>query len=99
MQAEEVDGTNMLLQTAIELSGVKPESLDVIDVDWALRRIQELGGAAREAINSSETIRKIRQQRQQLAEAQMQLEAARSGSETARNVGQAVSSMSGGQAA
>jgi hypothetical protein len=97
MQAEEMKGTQMLITTVTNVGPVQPGVLDVIDWDWTMRRVQELGGAARETILSLERLKKLRDDRAQMQQAQMQLEAERQGSETARNMGQAVASIQGGK--
>ena len=71
--------------------------LDIVDWDWTLRRVQELGGAPRETIRSMEKLKKLREDRAKMQQAQMEIEAGREQSETARNIGQAVASVQGGK--
>jgi len=95
-QASELQGIEHLLTTTIAAAQADPGILDNVDWDWTLRRIQELDGAPREAIRSLERIQQIREQKQQAQQQMMEMEAARQQSETARNMGQAASSVMGG---
>lgn len=93
MQTEEVEGIEYLTTFAGNIAAVKPEALDSLDIDFIMRRVQELSGAPREAVYSTENIKKTREQRQQMQEAMMQQEQMRNESEVARNMGQAASSV------
>lgn len=97
MQADELRGIEHFLNTTIAVAAADPSVMDIPDMDFALRRIQELDGAPREIVRSMEKIRKIRQDRQQAQQAAMEIEAARQNSETARNMGQAATSVMGGE--
>jgi hypothetical protein len=92
MQSEELQGIEHLVMTTINAASVNPDVLDIIDWDWTLRRVQELDGSPRETIVSLEKLKKLREQKQAMQQAQMKLEADRQQSETARNMGQAASS-------
>lgn len=100
MQAEELQGIEHLLTTSANLAPLHPSILDHINWEWTMRRVQELDGAPKEAIVSFERLKQIQQQKAEQQQQMMELEAQRSQSETARNMGQAVSSISGtGEAA
>lgn len=94
MQSEELTGIQNMLALTAQMAQVNPEALDILDLDWTLRRVQELEGAPRETIRSTEMIQKMRQQRAEMQQAMLQQEQMRQTSETARNMGQAVSSVS-----
>jgi len=95
MQAEELAGINTLLNTAVMIGAAKPDAYDRVDTDWIIGRVQELTGAPRESIVAMETVKKVRDARaKQVAEA-AEMEKNRQGSETARNMGQAVASIGG----
>lgn len=93
MQTEEVEGIEYLTTFTANMAAVKPEALDSLDIDFIVRRVQELSGAPRESVLSTESIKRAREQRQQMQEAMMQQEQMRNESEVARNVGQAASSV------
>lgn len=93
MQSEEKQGINELLTTALTAAQANPDVLDVVDWDWTLRRVQELGGAPRETIISVDRLAKMRADKRAMQQAQMDIEARRAESETARNMGQAASSV------
>jgi hypothetical protein len=97
MQTEELTGIQQTLQTAVEVAGVKPEILDNIDMDYIIKRVAELTGAPRETIVSAEVVQKFRKARAEQQQAMMEAEAQRQGSETARNMGQAVQHVSQAQ--
>jgi hypothetical protein len=65
MQSEELKGLEHLITTVVNLSPVQSAVLDVIDWDWSMRRIQELNGAPREAILSTEKMQALRRARQE----------------------------------
>lgn len=93
MQTNELQGIEHLMTTTIAAAQANPEILDVVDWDWTLRRVQELDGAPRETIRSLERMKKIRDDRAAQQQQMMEMEAARQQSETARNMGQAASSV------
>jgi hypothetical protein len=93
MQAEELQGIEHTLQVGVEAGGVAPQIIDNIDMDFTVRRIQELTGAPSEMINSMEVVVKVRKAREQMQKAMMEAENNRQNSETARNMGQAVASV------
>lgn len=97
--SEELSGIEHLLTTSLNLSPVDPSIFDNIDLEWTLRRIQELDGAPREVLVSLEKLQQIKQDRQQMEAQMMEMEAARQNSETARNMGQAMSSVKDSNAA
>lgn len=92
MQADEMKGLEHLITSTVTVAPVNPSVMDILDWDWIYRRMQELDGSPREAVNSVEKIRKIRSDRQALAQQQADAAAAQQTSETARNLGQAASS-------
>lgn len=93
MQSEELKGIEQTTTFAANLAAVQPDVLDALDLDVALKRVQELSGAPREMIRAVERIEQMRQQRAELQALQMQMAQEQQQSETARNVGQAVSSV------
>lgn len=95
MKSEELQGIEHTLQVGVEASGAIVEILDNIDIDFTVRRIQELTGAPTEMINSMETIKRIRKDRAEAQQAMAEMEAQRQQSETARNFAQAGASAAG----
>lgn len=95
MHSEELKGIEHLLITTEKAMVMDPSAVDNIDFDFTLRRTQELDGAPREMIRSLERLQKIRDDRMKAQMAMAQIEQDRQNSETFRNVGQAVSSVSG----
>lgn len=93
IKAEEVQGNLATLNILSATSALNPETLDVIDLDDIIRRTAELTGASKEVINGLDTIKTIRENRNKQLAAQQQLEAAREGSEIARNLAQAQSTV------
>ncbi len=99
IKAEEVQGNLTMLDVLTSASAIDPDSVDVIDVDALVRRTSELTGASKEIINGLDIIQKIRKLKSaQMAQAQ-ELEDARSGSETLRNIAQAEAQSGGGDSA
>lgn len=89
IQAEEVQGNLAVLNVLTTTAPLNPDTLDVIDLDAIIRRIAELTGSSKEAVNGLDVIQEVRQLRnEQLTQAQ-ELEQARDGSETMRNLAQA----------
>ena len=92
MQSEELQGTDVLIQKAVLAAGVKPDVLDIIDWDWTLRRIQELGGARRETILSLEKLKKLRADKAAMQQALAEQEQKKMESESVRNMAGAAAS-------
>jgi len=89
IQAEEVQGNLALLNVTLQAAQVSEEAPDVVDLDEIIKRTAELTGATKEVIRGLDVIKDIRERRnQQLAQA-AEMEQAREGSETMRNVAQA----------
>jgi hypothetical protein len=93
MNAQELDGITQTLNSVNNLAPNFPNVLDIPDLDWTIRRVQELTGAPREMINSMEAIQSARKARAQMQAQQAQSNQARQDSETARNVAQAGSTL------
>ena len=89
MQAEEVQGIMTTWEFAGNLAPVAPQLLDNLDADRTIRRLSELTGAPAEIVRDAQSVKAIRELRQQQEKMISELEAARSGSETARNFAQA----------
>lgn len=95
MQAEELQGLEQTVTFAANTAAVKPDIMDNLDTDWIIRRVQELTGAPRETVVSLETVRKVRDARNQAQAAMQESENQRQQSETARNMAQAASQIGG----
>jgi hypothetical protein len=93
MHTEELQGIERTLQVGVEVSAVQPEILDNLNLDKTIRHISDLTGAPHELLNSMDVVQKARKARKELQERQLALEEQRMQSETARNAGQAVSSV------
>lgn len=93
MNTDELQGIEHLITTTINTAAVNPDVLDVVDWDWTLRRVQELDGSPRETIRSLEKLKQLREDKQAMQQEMMDLERQRLQSETARNAGQAASSV------
>ena len=89
MQAEETQGIMTTWEFAGNLAGAAPELLDNLDADKTIRRLAELTGAPAEIVRDTQSVTDMRTARQQQQAMISQLEMARSGSETARNMSQA----------
>lgn len=89
MQAEEVQGIMTTWEFAGNLAPVAPQLLDNLDADRTIRRLSELTGAPAEIVRDTQSVKVIRDLRQQQQEMIAKMEMARSGSETARNMAQA----------
>lgn len=89
MQAEETQGIMTTWEFAGNLAGAAPELLDNLDADKTIRRLAELTGAPAEIVRDTQSVAAMRQLRQQQQVMMAQMEMARSGSETARNMAQA----------
>src|SRR5579875_1118319 len=75
MTLEEAQGLQDLIQFATTLGAVKPNALDVINEDEAIRARQRLNGASQKVLNSPDQVDQIRQARaQQQQQAQQQQE-------------------------
>ncbi len=99
MQTEELEGIERLLLSTGNLAAVRPDALDNINVDFIVRRMQELTGAPPESILALDAVKKVRDIRDKQMQAQTQSAGAREGSETLRNVAQAAAQagVTGGQ--
>lgn len=99
MQSEALQGIQQTLQTAMGIAALPlPEAqgvLDNIDLDATIRQVQELTGAPSTMMKSLDTVKRVRKMKQKAQEAQMKMMADKEQSETARNMGQAVQSVSG----
>lgn len=89
IQAEKVQGNLATLNTVLQASQVQPEVIDVIDLDALVKDTAELTGASKKVMNSLEVVQQIRKARAQQQAQQQELEQAREGSETMRNIAQA----------
>lgn len=89
MQTDELRGIQHTSEFALGIAPVKPDILDNLDTDQIIRRVRELTGAPTEIIVSLDTVKKIREQRQQMEAEAMKAQQAREQSETVRNVAQA----------
>lgn len=93
MQAEELQGINSTVAAVMNVAQVDPSALDILNVDNAVRRIQELTGAPRELVNSMDVVKQIRAAKQKQAAAVARLESARVQSEIAKNNAHAAGSV------
>lgn len=99
MQAEELKGINQTAAFVTQVQPVKPEALDNVDMDWTIRRVRELTGAPPEMMASSDKMKKDRSDRTQATQAVVENQANREGSETARNMAQAIGTLNQQQGA
>jgi hypothetical protein len=95
MQTEELQGCEYVMTATATAVQVNPEAADNVDIDWLLRRIQQLAGASPKAMRAMESVRKIREDRAKMQQQMAEIQAQRESSETARNMGQAAASMMG----
>lgn len=93
MQSQELQGIEHLVTTVMAVAPANETVLDVVDWDWTMRRVQELDGSPRETLLSIDRIKKIRDDRAQMVQMQMELAQRQAESETARNMGQAAASV------
>lgn len=89
MQAEEVQGIMTTWEFAGNLAGAAPDIIDHLDPDETIKRLAELTGAPSEIIRDLQSVKAIRNVRQQMQQQMAMLEAERSASESARNYAQA----------
>lgn len=89
MQAEEVQGIMTTWEFAGNLANAAPDILDHLDPDETIKRLAELTGAPSEIIRDLQSVKAIRNVRQQIQQQMAVLEAERSASESARNYAQA----------
>lgn len=89
IKAEEVQGNLATLNVLATTVPLSPETVDVINLDDIIRRTAELTGASKEVINGLDVVKQIREGRNALAAQDRELQQAREGSETMRNLAQA----------
>ncbi|MBT5303857.1 MAG: hypothetical protein HOL31_02105 [Candidatus Scalindua sp.] len=97
IQAEEVQGNLAVLNVLSATAPIAPETVDVIDLDELIRRTSELTGASKELINGLDSIKAVRDNRNAQLAQQQEIEQAREGSETMRNVAQAQATAGGNE--
>lgn len=89
MQAEEAQGIMTTWEFAGNLAAAVPEIVDHLDPDASIKRLAELTGAPSAIIRDLTSVKMMRQARAQMQAQMAELEALRSGSESARNFAQA----------
>lgn len=99
MKSEELAGIQRTLAAAAEIAAIDPGVLDTLDLDQAMREIQQLTGAPSSVVRDMETVRKIREAKQQQAETMAQLQAQHMQAETAKKGAQAVQAAAKAQVA
>lgn len=95
MQAEELQGIENTLMTVMQVAQAVPSILDNFDFDEIARLVRQLAGAPATIIKSMEVVEKFRKQQIEQQQAQQQMMAENMQSETARNMGQAIGSITG----
>lgn len=93
IKAEEVQGNLAILNVLNMTAPLDPQSVDNINIDKLIKRTSELTGASHEVINGLDTIESIRETRAKQEAQIAQMEQAREGSETMRNIAQAKATM------
>jgi len=96
-KAEEVQGNLATLNVLASVAPISPEALDVIDLSSLIRRTAELTGASQEVINGLDIIEEMREVRAKQLAQQAEMQQAREGSETMRNMAQAQATLSNTQ--
>lgn len=99
MQTEELVGIEHLVATVTNTAQVQPSTLENIDWDWTIRRVQELDGSPRETVVSLERLKKLRDDRRAAEQSLQELQQRREESEIARNNAQAAAASNGINAA
>lgn len=92
----ELQGIQQTITFAVETSGVSPDILDNLDMDEAMRVVQELTGAPPSIMRSLEEVDEIRNQRAQSQAAQQDIATKQAQAQTAEHLGKAA--QSGGKA-
>jgi len=88
-KAEEVQGNMAVIDVLNNTMPYKPDIVDNVNLDALIKRTAELTGASAEIINGLDVIKKVREATAAAQAQQQQLEQAREGSETVRNIAQA----------
>ncbi len=76
LQTEEANGIMSVIKVATEAGAAFPHALDPINIDEMIKRLSEILGVSINVLNSTETIKLIRQGRAEAQAAQTQLEQA-----------------------
>jgi len=96
INAEETQGIMTTFEFATNMAQGKPDILDNLDGDEAIRRLSELTGGTGKILTAYDDMLKEREARMQRAEEQRQADLARNASEIARNQAQANAQQSKG---
>lgn len=86
---EEATGTMESLTVVQNIAAVNPEVLDIVDFEAALRKLFELKGTSSTLLRSQESINKIRNDRAQAQQEQMQAQQAMQETQAVKNVASA----------
>lgn len=97
MQAEELQGIMTTMDFVTTHAQVVPDLVLSLKDDEIVKRVSELTGAPMEIINDLETIKALRQARQQAVAAQAKQEAASKMAASSQNMAQAMATMQGSQ--
>lgn len=86
-KASEADNITRILQVAAPIIQAQPETMDNLDGDGLLKFLGNVFNAPQEMYRDDKLVQQRRQQREQLAQQQLELQAQKTQSETARNIG------------
>ena len=88
MKAEELNGIQQLVTYVLGLMQADPSVIDNLDLDIAIRKVQNLGGAPSDVLRSTEAVAQLRQAKNAAAQKQQALAEGKITAETVRAGGQ-----------
>ncbi len=94
-KSDEIQGILATTNYVTLAMAVDPEAGDNIDFDKTVKKMAELTGMSVKELNSKDTIKKLRKDRQAAIQERVQKEDARNESEIARNISQAAATIAG----
>ena len=95
LKADEIQGIITTTEYTTLAIAIDPEAGDNLNMDKTVRKIAELSGMSQKELNDSETIKKLRTDRQAALKERTEKEDSREQSEVARNNAQAIATING----